>query len=123
MLNNEIAETIKYKGYTKEQIIADSAEPKSIEEIRQYGIQRIKAAEKGRDSILNGIQFAQQFKLYVHPRCTNTLIELANYVWDTSKNGQIVNKPIDEYNHLMDAFRYALEPIRSPGMEPRLRFL
>jgi len=111
MLNNEIAEMIRYKGYSKEQIIADSAEPKSIEEIRRYGISRIKPAEKGKDSVLSGIQYIQQFKIYVHPKCTNTMIELSNYVWET-KDGKLLNRPIDDYNHLMDALRYAMEPIK-----------
>jgi len=114
MLNNEIANMIKYKGYSKEVIFADCAEPKSIEEIRRDGIQRIKAAEKGKDSILNGIQFIQQYKAYVHPKCENTIIELSNYVWDT-KEGQILNKPIDDYNHLLDALRYSCTGIKKPN--------
>lgn len=112
MLNNEIANMIQYKGYSKEKIIADSSEPKSIAEIKKHGINRIRAAEKGKDSILNGIQFIQQFKIYVHPKCVNTVVELSNYVWDQNKDGKTVNKPVDEYNHLMDALRYSLEPIR-----------
>ena len=111
MVNSDIASMIKYKGYAKEVIIADSAEPKSIEEIRRAGIRRIKEANKGRDSILNGIQLIQQYKIYVHPKCENTIIELSNYVWST-KEGQIINKPIDDYNHLMDALRYAMEGIK-----------
>jgi phage terminase large subunit len=108
MSNKMIADMIKYKGYSKEVIIADSSEPKSIDDIRNQGIRRIKKAKKGRDSILNGIQFIQDYKLYVHPKCENTIVELSNYVWDT-KDGQVINKPIDDYNHLCDALRYALE--------------
>jgi phage terminase large subunit len=111
MLNNEIASMIKYKGYQKEAIFADSAEPKSIEEIRRYGIYRIQPAIKGPDSVKNGIQFVQQFKIYVHPKCVNTIIELNNYVWDTDKTGQMTNKPIDDYNHILDALRYSLSGI------------
>ncbi|MDP4147364.1 MAG: PBSX family phage terminase large subunit, partial [Bacillota bacterium] len=113
MVNTEIAEMIKYKGYAKETIIADSAEPKSIEEIRRAGIPRIKEAVKGKDSILNGIQFIQQYKIYVHPKCENTIIELSNYVW-SNKDGEIINKPIDDYNHLLDALRYAMENLKRP---------
>lgn len=112
MLNTDIADMIKRKGYAKELIIADSAEPKSIMELRRYGIRRVKAAEKGPDSVKHGIQFIQQFQIYVHPSCTNFMIELSNYVWDMNKEGQLVNKPIDDYNHLLDALRYSLEPIR-----------
>ena len=111
MTNSDIAKMIKYKGYAKEQIIADSAEPKSIEEIRRAGIPRIKAAAKGKDSILNGIQLIQDYKLIVHPKCENTLLELSNYIWDT-KDGAMINKPIDDYNHLLDALRYGMERIK-----------
>ena len=106
MVNSEIASMIKYKGYAKEVIFADCAEPKSIEEIKRAGIMRIKPAAKGPDSIRNGIQFIQDYKLIVHPKCENTLIELNNYCWDT-KDGVAINKPIDAYNHLLDALRYA----------------
>jgi phage terminase large subunit len=112
MLNDEIATMIKNKGYTKELIIADSSEPKSIAEIRRYGVRKVKAADKGPDSIKSGIQFLQQFQIYVHPSCSNFSIELSNYVWDTNKEGQLVNKPIDDYNHLIDALRYSMEPFR-----------
>ena len=111
MSNKDITNMIKYKGYSKEKIIGDSSEPKSIDDIRRQGIYRIKGAKKGKDSILNGIQFIQDFKIYVHPKCENTLIELSNYVWDT-KEGNVINKPIDDYNHLMDALRYSMEDIR-----------
>lgn len=114
MLNNEIADMIKYKGYAKERIIADSAEPKSIEEIKRMGIHRIQPAQKGKDSVVNGIQFIKQFKIYVHPKCTNFMLELGNYVWDKDKEGKQLNKPIDDFNHLMDAMRYAMEAIKKP---------
>ena len=114
MSNKMIADMIKYKGYAKERIIGDSSEPKSIDDIKKQGIYRIKGARKGKDSILNGIQYIQDFKIYVHPKCENTLIELSNYVWDT-KDGNAINKPIDDYNHLMDALRYSLEDIRLGG--------
>jgi phage terminase large subunit len=114
MVNKDIADRIKYKGYAKEKIVADAAEPKSIEEIRRFGIHRIKEAQKGKDSILNGIQKIQGYHLIVHPKCTNVLTELGNYVWDKDKsNGKAINKPVDEYNHLMDAMRYAMEDIRN----------
>ena len=116
MSNKDITNMIKYKGYSKEAIVGDSSEPKSIDDIKRNGIYRIKGAKKGKDSILNGIQYIQDFKIYVHPKCENTLIELSNYVWDT-KNGNVINKPIDDYNHLMDALRYSLEDIRLGGVK------
>ena len=114
MSNKMIADMIKYKGYSKELITADSSEPKSIDDLKHMGIYRVRPAKKGKDSILNGIQFIQDFKIYVHPKCENTLIELSNYVWNT-KEGNVINKPIDDYNHLMDALRYALEHLKIKG--------
>ena len=114
MSNKDISNMIKYKGYSKEKIVGDSSEPKSIDDIRKQGIYRIKGAKKGKDSILNGIQFIQDFKIYVHPKCENTIVELSNYVWDT-KEGNVINKPVDDYNHLMDALRYSMEDIRIGG--------
>ena len=116
MSNKDIANMIKYKGYSKERIVGDSSEPKSIDDIKRQGIYRLKGARKRKDSILNGIQYIQDFKIYVHPKCENTLIELSNYVWDT-KEGNVINKPIDDYNHLMDALRYSLEDIRLGGVK------
>lgn len=113
MLNNQIADMIKARGFHKSVIIADSAEQKSIDELRKLGIKRIRPAKKGKDSVRNGIQFIQQYKLFVHPRCSNTIAELSNYAWD-QKDGKLINEPIDDFNHLMDAMRYALEAVRYP---------
>lgn len=113
MSNKMIADMIKYKGYSKEIITADSSEPKSIDELKSLGIRRVQAAAKGKDSILNGIQFIQNFKIVVNPKCENTIIELSNYVWD-KKDERTINKPIDDYNHLLDALRYSLERVRKP---------
>jgi phage terminase large subunit len=116
MRNNDIAAMIKQKGYAKERIIADSAEPKSIDEIRGHGITRIRSAEKGGDSVLAGIQFLQQFEIIVHKfRCPNVSMELASYVWDQDKTGRFLNRPIDEFNHAMDGLRYSVEQIRKPS--------
>lgn len=122
MLNDEIANMIKNKGYAKEKIIADSSEQKSIEEIRREGITRIEPARKGPDSVINGIQYLQQYKIYVHPRCQNMQLELYNYIWGEDKTGKKLNEPVDEYNHLIDALRYSLEPIQFEN-EFRIRIL
>lgn len=106
--NKSIYEEIVRMKYQKENIIADSAEPKSIDELRSYGL-HVKGAKKGKDSILNGIQWIQDLKIIIHPRCTNFLIEISNYQWDKDKFGKSINRPIDDFNHLMDAMRYALE--------------
>lgn len=113
MTNDEIAQMIQRKGYAKEPIIADSAEPKSIEEIRRHGVRNIRGAEKGKDSINNGIQRLQQYTIIVHPSCENTTVELSNYVWKVAKDGTTLNQPIDDFNHLMDAARYGTERLKS----------
>ena len=107
--NKDIYNNIFNMGFVKEQIIADCAEPKSIDELKYYGIRRIQGAKKGKDSINNGIQWIQELEIIVHPRCVNFLTEISNYQWDSDKFGNKVNKPIDCFNHLMDAMRYALE--------------
>ena len=109
MQNTVIYSSIEKLGFRKEIITADSEEPKSIEHLRSLGLLRIKASKKGKDSINAGIQFIQDFKIYIHPRCVNFLTEISNYAWDKDKFGEAINKPIDEFNHLMDAMRYALE--------------
>jgi phage terminase large subunit len=111
MTNQMIADEIKLHELDKELIIADSSEPKSIEEVRTFGVQRIRPAKKGADSVRAGILKLQDYRIYVHPRCPNTLVELNNYIWDTDKDGRVLNDPIDDYNHAMDAFRYACEKI------------
>lgn len=108
MSNKRIHEAITDAGYSKERITADSAEPKSIDELKGYGL-RIKGAEKGKDSIMNGIQWIQDLEIIIHPRCVNFMTEISNYTWAEDKFGTKMNVPIDDFNHLMDAMRYALE--------------
>lgn len=115
MSNRKIYDFITEAGYNKEHITGDSAEPKSIDELKGYGL-RIKGAEKGKDSVQNGIQWIQELEIIIHPRCVNFLTEISNYTWDKDKFGTKLNVPIDDFNHLMDAMRYALEKfIRKNG--------
>lgn len=112
MLNDEIANVIKQLGYAKERITADSAEKKSIAEIKRKGIERIKPAMKGADSIMSGIQFISQFDIIVDERCTKTIEELNNYTWKKDKNtDEYYNEPVDTYNHSIDALRYSVEEL------------
>lgn len=111
LTNQMIAEELTQHKLDKCLIVADSAEPKSIEEVRQFGITRIRPAKKGPDSVRAGIQKLQDYRIYVHPRCVNTLVEFNNYAWAKDKDGKTLDEPADEYNHLMDAFRYACEKI------------
>ena len=110
LLNNELAERINEMGYSKELIVADSSEKKSIEEIRRYGIPRIKPALKGNGSIMAGIQFIQQFKIYIHPKCKFTIEEFRNYSHKKDKaTGEFLNQFEDSHNHCIDSLRYSLE--------------
>lgn len=127
MSNERIAERIKEAGYAKEKIIADAAEPKSIDRLRTLGISRIQPAKKGRDSINNGIDFLQDYHIIVHPKCVNFLTEISNYMWKKDPHtGKSINTPEDDFNHLMDAMRYATEEYQRPqvkvySMIPQLR--
>lgn len=108
MSNKAIYQEIQRMGYAKERVTGDCAEPKSIDELKGYGL-KIKGAKKGKDSINNGIQWIQDLEIIIHPRCTNFITEISNYTWDTDRLGKRLNRPIDDFNHLMDAMRYALE--------------
>lgn len=109
--NEEIYERIFNMGYAKEKITGDSAEPKSIDRLRMLGLRRITAARKGRDSVNSGIDFLQDYEIIAHPKCVNFITEISNYQWDTDKFGNRINKPVDDFNHLMDAMRYGCEDI------------
>lgn len=100
----------------KARIIADSAEPKSIDELKSYKLTVI-PANKGAGSVLQGIQNVQQQWISVTKRSTNIIKEYRNYVWITDKDGRILNEPVDIYNHAMDAGRYAMESLK-PNNKP-----
>jgi len=108
MKNEHIRDAIKYKGYDNQRIAADSSAPKDIDTLKDMGLHRIYGAKKPKGSVNSGIQKLQDYKMYVHPRCTNTIVELSNYIWQPDRDtGKPSNEPMDEYNHLMDALRYA----------------
>lgn len=108
--NDEIAAAISALGFGKSAIVADSAEQKSIEELRRCGLRRIRASEKGRDSILHGIQKLQQYEIIINPECAETITEFENYSWVKDKNtNEYINKPVDDFNHFIDALRYSLQ--------------
>ena len=108
--NPQIAEAIKSLGFSKSIIVCDSAEPKSIEELRRNGITRARESVKGPDSILHGIQKLQEYEIIVHPSCQEVITEFENYSWQKDKKtGEYINKPIDQFNHCMDALRYSLQ--------------
>lgn len=114
MLNDEIAKRIIELGLHKEKIFADSAEAKSIVEIKRLGVDRIVPVQKGADSVRQGIQWILQHELIVDERCFSTQKELENYTFKKDKYGEYTNEPQDSYNHLIDSLRYALsEEIRA----------
>ena len=106
--NEDIYNAIWEKGYSNQNIVCDSAEPKSIQELRNLGCYKVKPARKGRDSVLHGIQLCQQYKIIVHPTCLNVLREISNYAWETDKKGEPLNRPDHTFSHSMDALRYAV---------------
>lgn len=87
--------------------VADSAEPKSIQEISSYGVM-ITPADKGPDSVVHGIQLVQEASISVTKRSINLIKEYRNYLWMVDKNGKILNEPDHTFSHSMDAVRYAL---------------
>ena len=106
MSNRMIADIIKNQEHTA-LTIADSAEPKSIDEIRSYGIQ-ILPAEKGKDSVVHGIQMVQDQAISVTKQSTDVIHEYRNYLWETDDDGKILNAPEHTYSHSMDAVRYGI---------------
>ena len=103
--NQDIAQYFTQSGINKSvSIVADSAEPKSIEELRRMGW-RVEGANKGKDSILNGIDILKRFRFSVTSRSSNLIKELNAYKWK-EKDGNATNVPIDSFNHGMDALRY-----------------
>lgn len=112
MLNSQIFQVLKKKHLLNQHMFADSAEPKSIEELKRLGARYLKPARKGKDSIIHGIQFLQGFTIIVNPACKSTVEEFENYGWKKIKGtNEYENKPIDEFNHLMDALRYSVSDL------------
>lgn len=109
--NDEIAKIITSLGLHKSVIVADCAEPKSVEELRRLGIIRIKACSKGKDSIIHGIQKLQQYEIIIHPNCSGVITEFENYSWKKNKEGEYINEPIENFNHYIDSLRYSLQSV------------
>jgi phage terminase large subunit len=105
LTNSDIA--AKIQSVKGEEVIADSAEPKSIEDLRRHGF-RIRACQKGRDSVRAGIDKMQQMPIFVTANSTNIIRELRGYTWATDKTGAQTGEPIDDFNHAIDAMRYAI---------------
>lgn len=109
MLTKDIYEMLVEKELTDTPITADSSERRLIQEPINKGIRRMRGSLKGSGSINQGILFIQGFKVYIHPRCENTVEEFNTYTFDQDKEGKWLNTPIDANNHIMDDLRYSLE--------------
>lgn len=107
LINKQIADIVHNLPYPRTLIIADSAEPKSIAELKQHGL-TILPTTKGKDSVNAGIQLIQGKKIQVTKRSTNLIKEYRNYLWKVDRDGKTLNVPEDIFNHLMDALRYAM---------------
>lgn len=108
--NKQIADIILNQEH-KALAVADAAEPKSVDEIMSYGVSII-ASNKGQGSVLQGIQYVQDQRISVTKRSLNLLKEYRNYLWETDKDGKIINTPEHIWSHSMDALRYGLETLR-----------
>lgn len=108
--NKDIADILLNKPYALTK--ADSAEPKSIDEIRSYGV-NILPSTKGPGSVLQGIQYMQDQRISVTKQSTNILKEYRNYLWQTDKDGKIINEPEVIWNHAMDAARYGMVELKA----------
>ena len=107
LTNSDISQKLTEMGMTRyDEIWADSAEPKSIEELHRMGW-NIKPTAKGADSVMAGIDILKRHKLHVVKGGQNLIKEFQNYKWQEDKNGNLLNRPIDAFNHLVDATRYA----------------
>lgn len=111
MSNKQLADAILNLGQAL--TVADAAEPKSIDEIKSYGVTII-PAEKGPDSVVNGIQLVQDQKIWMTKRSINIIKEYRNYLWVTDKDGKILNEPEHAFSHSMDAIRYGITSLIRP---------
>lgn len=121
LTNNEIANYLKKQGYNATTlIVADCAEPKSIAEINRYGF-HLQPCVKGSDSINFGIDLLQQFELNITNESVNLIKELRNYTWEKDRDGNSTGRPIDTFNHLIDALRYIAVRVLSKQTTNRIR--
>jgi len=112
LLVKQVADRLQRLGWDHgDLIVCDSAEPKSIHELRTLGFKGAKPATKGRDSVNNGIQLVQGLKLRVTEESLNVIKELRNYMWLENKEGKQINKPMDDYNHSLDGLRYLVQRV------------
>ena len=105
-LTNDILAEEVIKLIDRDYVFCDCAEPKSIAELKQYKVNALPTM-KGKDSLNHSIQWLQQHEIIVDEKCVKTIAELQQYQWQKDKDGNSIKKPVDKYNHLIDALRYA----------------
>ena len=116
METKDIADMLVKKGAHKSRITADSAEPRLIAELKKnHDIRRIEPSVKGKDSVRFGLEYLKEYSIYVHPRCVHTIEEMETYTYKQDKEGNWLNEPIDNNNHIIDALRYAMERYHGKG--------
>jgi len=119
MTTQDIYNMLRKKELLNASITGDSAEPRLLAELRSKGAKRLHGSIKGKGSILHGIQFLQQFNIYIHPTCKHTIEEFNTYTWKQNRSGNWLNEPIDENNHIIDALRYSVERYHLGERTPR----
>lgn len=107
--NKEISDILKNQQQAT--IVPDSAEPKSNDELKSYGLNII-PSEKGKDSVWHGIQLVQAQRMSITQRSINLIKEYRNYLWEVDKNGKVLNAPEHQFSHSMDAIRYAISYLK-----------
>lgn len=124
LLTSDLSKLMTAKQVRKQSlIVADSAEPKTISELNRAGW-NVKGAEKGKDSIIFGIQQIQEKQIKVTSRSLNLIRELRSYIWEKDRDGNTLNKPIDAFNHAIDAIRYFyLSQAKPKSKAPKARYV
>lgn len=110
LTNPQIANSIKCMPEPQMVVVADSSEPKSIDEIKMYGL-NIQPAVKGQGSVSQGIQAVQSVRISYTKRSVNIKKEYESYAWKVLKDGETLNEPVDKFNHHMDGIRYVIQPL------------
>lgn len=110
LLAGDIFREIQKRNLIKAKIIADNEDPRMITQLQVMGVSRMQRSIKGQGSVRAGIDFMQGFKIIIHPSCERTAEEFGLYSYKQDKEGNWLNEPVDENNHIIDGMRYALEP-------------
>ncbi len=120
MTVDDMENLLKKHNLNRVEFIADNARPEIIEQLNRKGC-KLKACKKGKDSIMTGIAFLQDFEIIIHPSCPKTYEEFTLYSFAKDKEGNLLDKPEDANNHALDSLRYSTEPLMKPKKKSRIR--